>query len=102
MTEEDSTGEGTCPICGQPYDHKREESSNTATLRADAAQCKTASLGRKRTVYVHLDAERTVSREYPPLEKLNFPEPGQSVSKVRRKDDASSEGLATKIWRLFT
>lgn len=54
-------GEPECPICGQSYDHKRKErkpgpTTGAPKLRDDAEQCKTSSLGRERTVYVHLPA----------------------------------------------
>jgi hypothetical protein len=74
---DDPDGE-TCPVCGQPYDHKRDEKTTVgqAKLRADATACKTAKIGRTRTMYVHLN-------------------PNPRVSKVvaKRDDDADSEFL---------
>lgn len=64
-TQDDAdTDDETCPICGQEYDHKREErqAASSPDTRADAVECK-KSLGMKRTVYVHLtDKPQRVSK----------------------------------------
>jgi len=66
-TENDDIGtdDETCPICGQEYDHRREErqGARTPDPRADVVECKTEWVGMKRTVYVHLtDEPRPVSK----------------------------------------
>jgi len=48
-----------CPVCGQAYDHKREEVSGTTRtgpkLRDDATVCKSRMVaGGKREVFVHV------------------------------------------------
>lgn len=56
MSADDEQEEDTCPICGAPYDHSRtERGTATPRLRPDAVACKSAGVGRERTVYVHLD-----------------------------------------------
>lgn len=58
MSESES-GPDSCPVCGQGFDHKREErtSGGGATLRADATSCKTPGLAGTRVVYVHLNTQ---------------------------------------------
>lgn len=80
MSDDDAEDEA-CPICGQPYDHEREESvRDEATLRTDATACKTPPLAGTQMVYVHLDGSQVVSRV------------------VREPDDDEASGLG----RLFT
>lgn len=54
--DDTETDDETCPLCGQEYDHKREErkGARSPDPRDDAVECKTAYIGSKRTVYVHL------------------------------------------------
>lgn len=60
MTDAGTTPIEECPICGQPYQHKRETRGigSGARLRSDATQCATAPVGDRQTVYVHLPAAK--------------------------------------------
>lgn len=52
--------ESECPVCGQEYDHKREDSRGNEILRADATECKSqtsigSTIPKTYNVYVHLN-----------------------------------------------
>lgn len=65
MSESDCDNEAankTCPVCGQEYLHKRQESSrgNASVLRDDYSECRwNHRFKEMQTVYVH-DKQRTV------------------------------------------
>lgn len=61
----DPDDDGLCPVCGQPYAHKRElppemirkARGGEPRLRDDATECRTRPLVGARTVYVHFPGD---------------------------------------------
>jgi hypothetical protein len=74
--EEEQDEEEKCPVCGEPFDHKRTESGvRSAKLRSDATQCvldKTV-LRSQRTAFVHLDGTPSSSTRVPESGDISTP-----------------------------
>ena len=57
MTDDQTPDDETCPLCGQPFHHKRVACSpngKCSEYRRDARVCKHSRVGRADMHYVHL------------------------------------------------